>query len=263
MQNNLMDFIYIDDITDIQAKCLYLLTYQTLGKHEYPELFKPNANDLIYHTNKMPFRYDSMNSFIESSIYAIQNEVWDRSESHINTYKEFVVADKIEMIYRLTPTKLYLLNHTLGNPSYKRILNSATCSPELKRYLEHCAIKILRTSVERMNYYLQQDGITSTDEFHALLKQNFKVSLLPERVLEIIREKFPRSPYQCYYLFTKNDIQKFGLQEIEPILTKSGWMASDELINQVKEYNDTVEDIINNKLEEYHKNTNYEFKPSR
>lgn len=263
MQNNLMDTIYINDITPTQAKCLYLFTYQALGKYDYPELFKPNANDLIKHTKKTPLAYNSMNSFIESASYAIQNDVWDRSESYINTYTEHVVGDKIDTIYKLTPTKLHLLNNPLGSSFSNRMLNGATCSPELKRYLEHCFDRILRMPIEQMNYYLQQREVTNTDEFHALLKQNFKVSLLPERVLKIIQAKFHRSPGWCYYLFTKNDIQKFGLQEIEPILTKSGWMASDELINQVKEYNDTVEDIINNKLEEYHKNTNYEFKPRR
>ena len=80
----------------------------------------------------------------------------------------------------------------------------------------------------------------SSEEFNHLL--NKKVNI-PQEVQNILREKVENAYLHSYFIFTKNDIVKYHLEEIEHILSKCGLIPSDKLVNAIKDYNNEAQNI--------------------
>ena len=72
------------------------------------------------------------------------------------------------------------------------------------------------------------------------------MSLLPNKVHHEIYKKAKTAYLHSHFLFTPNDIIKYNLQEIEPILSQCGLMATKEQIAENTKYNDEVQDIYEN-----------------
>jgi len=131
------------------------------------------------------------------------------------------------------------------------VADNINCSKRLKKYLKYrggYTYKLLDKSLEETDNGLEEHKVDK-NEFYGLLLRKFKLSLLPNKVHHEIYKKAKTAYLHSHFLFTPNDIIKYNLQEIEPILSQCGLMATKEHIAENTKYNDEVQDIYENIVE--------------
>ena len=210
-----------------------------LNLYDYPELVVPNINDICCcacYGN----RFSDKKRPVHMLIYIL---------NHMEDKELFGFADdlyywKSTMAYRdRKPSLISWLQDDVAD--------NINCSKRLKKYLKHrggYTYKLLDESLEETDTSLEEHKVDK-NEFYGLLLRKFKLSLLPNKVHHEIYKKAKTAYLHSHFLFTPNDIIKYNLQEIEPILSQCGLMATKEQIAENTKYNDEVQDIYENIVE--------------
>lgn len=210
-----------------------------LNLYDYPELVVPNINDICCcacYGN----RFSDKKRPVHMLIYIL---------NHMEDKELFGFADdlyywKSKMAYRdRKPSLIHWLQDDIAD--------NIDCSKKLKKYLKYrggYTYKLLDKSLEETDDSLEEHKVDK-NEFYGLLERKFKMSLLPEQAHYQLYNKAKTAYLHSHYLFTPNDIKKYGLQDIESILSQCRLIATEEQIAENRKYNDEVQSVYENVLE--------------
>ena len=210
-----------------------------LNLYDYPELVVPNINDICCcacYGN----RFSDKKRSVHMLIYILNN----MEDKELFGFADDLYYWKSIMAYRdRKPSLISWLQDDVAD--------NINCSKRLKKYLKYrggYTYKLLDKSLEETDNSLEEHKVDK-NEFYGLLLRKFKLSLLPNKVHHEIYKKAKTAYLHSHFLFTPNDIIKYNLQEIEPMLSQCGLMATKEQIAENTKYNDEVQDIYENIVE--------------
>lgn len=210
-----------------------------LNLYDYPELVVPNINDICccaYYGN----RFSDKKRPVHMLIYILNN----MEDKELFGFADDLYYWKSKMAYRdRKPSLIPWLSDDVAD--------KIICSRRLKKYLKYrggYTYKLLDESLEETDGSLEEHKVDK-NEFYGLLVRKFKMSLLPKQAHRQLYNKAKTAYLHSHYLFTPNDIKKYGLQDIEPILSQCGLIATKEQIAENTKYNDEVQSIYKDVFE--------------
>ena len=211
-----------------------------LNLYDYPELVVPNINDICCcacYGN----RFRDKKRSVHMLIYILNN----MEDKELFGFAYDLYYWKSTMAYGdRKPSLISWLQDDVAD--------NINCSKRLKKYLKYrgnYTYKLLDKSLEETDDSLEEHKVDK-NEFYGLLERKFQISLLPQHIHHQLYNKAKTAYLHSYYLFTPNDIEKYGLQEIEQILSRCGLIATEEQIAENREYNDEVQNIYDSVVNE-------------
>lgn len=229
-------FMMADKLNKGELIALNNIRNRILNLYDYPELVVPNINDICAcacYGN----RFSDRKRPVHMLIY-ILNHMEDKE---LLGFADDLYYWKSIMAYRdRKPSLIPCLQDDVAD--------NINCSKRLKKYLKYrggYTYKLLDKSLEATYDSLEEHKVDK-NEFYDLLIRKFKMSLLPKQAHHQLYNKAKTAYLHSHYLFTPNDIKKYGLQDIKPILSQCGLIATAEQIAENRKYNDEVEEIYNN-----------------
>lgn len=223
----------VDKLDKGELIALNNIRNRILNLYDYPELVVPNINDICAcacYGN----RFSDKKRPVHLLIY-ILNKMDDKE---LKGFASDLFYWKSQMAYRdRKPSLIPWLQDDVAD--------NINCSKRLKKYLKYrggYTYKLLDKTLECTDEQLEEHKVDK-NEFYGLLMRKFKISLLPNQVYYEIFEKAKTAHLHSYFLFTPNDIKKYGLQDIESILSQCGLIPTIEQIAENRKYNDEVQEI--------------------
>lgn len=229
-------FMMVDKLDKGELIALNNIKNRILKLYDYPELVVPNINDICAcacYGN----RFSDMKRPVHLLIY-ILNKMDDKE---LFGFADDLYYWKSKMAYR--DRKPSLISWLQDD-----VVDNINCSRRLKKYLKFrggYTYKLLDDPLEQTDDSLEEHKVDK-NEFYGLLVRKFKMSLLPNQAHHEIYKKAKTAYLHSHFLFTPNDIKKYGLQDIEQILAQCGLIPTAEQIAENRKYNDEVKEIYNN-----------------
>ncbi|MFQ6724045.1 MAG: hypothetical protein ACLRFE_01745 [Clostridia bacterium] len=226
----------VDKLDKGELIALNNIKNRILKLYDYPELVVPNINDICAcacYGN----RFSDMKRPVHLLIY-ILNKMDDKE---LFGFADDLYYWKSKMAYR--DRKPSLISWLQDD-----VVDNINCSRRLKKYLKFrggYTYKLLDDPLEQTDDSLEEHKVDK-NEFYGLLVRKFKMSLLPNQAHHEIYKKAKTAYLHSHFLFTPNDIKKYGLQDIEQILAQCGLIPTAEQIAENRKYNDEVKEIYNN-----------------
>lgn len=227
--------MFIKKLNKNELLMLNNIRNRILTFYDYPELVVPNIEDIccyaIAETRKeygrlpklgMPYAIYTMNNMDDKELKGIADDLF-----YWNS----------QMAYRDRKPSLM--------PWLQDIADNLFCSRKLSKYLKHRSgycFKLLDKPKEHTAADLLIHKVDK-NEFYGLLKIRFNITLLSISVHRELLSKAADAHLHSYYLFTPNDIEKYGLQDVAHTLYESGLVPTKKQINDRLIYNKEVEQV--------------------